>query len=403
MDLSKIDCIGVIGAGEMGHGIAECCALAGYTVFLKDIKAEILDKARDRISQSLESLGRKHRIKEDQIPVIRDRVQYCLDYAEFSKLPLFCIETVPEIESLKKKVYQELDEILDKKAIIATNTSTISITELATASNHPDQFIGMHFFIPPVIMDPVEVINGDQTSEETVEVTRQLTEAIGKIPIMVLKDVPGFMINRVQAPSSILICKAIELGIATPNQVDAMSHKMGLPMGPFEIMDLQGLDTVKHATTYLSEKLGQEFELPAWFSDLVENGCLGRKSGKGIFDYSSGHANIDPDDLPDPEKLKLMDLIVVQINEACKLIEDGVIEGPADVDIAIKTGTGNRSGIFGLLAADRQGVIDRLDQLADLYQMEMFRPIELLKTIVVPNIDKILKERKKLVKKVGNY
>ena len=401
MDLADITCIGVIGAGEMGHGIAECCALAGYSVFLKDIKAEILDKARDRISQSLESLSRKHRIEEDQVPVIQDRIQYCLDYADFSNSPLFCIETVSEIEPLKKQVYVELDAILPADAILATNTSTMSITELAPASRS-DRFIGMHFFIPPVIMDPVEVIKGDQTSVETIELTKKVTESIGKIPIMVLKDVPGFMINRVQAPASILICKAVELGIATPNQIDAMSHKMGLPMGPFEIMDLQGLDTVKHATAYLSEKLGPDFAMPAWFLNLVDNGCLGRKSGKGVFNYSSdSHAIIDFDDLPDPEKLKPLDLIVVQINEACKLIEDGVVESPADVDIAIKTGTGNKAGIFGLLTADQQGVINRLDQLADIYQMEMFRPIKLLETIIVPNIDKILRDRKKLVNKIG--
>lgn len=397
MDLDEITSIAVIGAGEMGHGIAECCAIAGYTVFLKDIDAAVLDKARDRISKSLESLSRKHRITEDQIPVILDRIQYCLEYTDFSSQTLFCIETVPELETMKKQVYQDLDEFLPAEAIIATNTSTISITELATASR-PDRFIGMHFFIPPVIMDPVEIIKGDQTGDETIDITRQITESIGKIPIMVLKDIPGFMINRVQAPVSILICKAVELGFTTPNQVDAMSHKMGLPMGPFEIMDLQGLDTVKHATIYLSDKLGQDFALPAWFLYLVDNGCLGRKSGKGVFNYSGGHAIIDLDDLPDPEKLKAMDLIVVQINEACKLIENGVVESPADVDIAIRTGTGNRSGIFGLLAADRQGVIDRLYQLANLYQIEMFRPAESLRTITIPNIDKILKERKKQVK-----
>jgi len=394
--------IAVIGAGEMGHGIAEVFALAGYSVFLKDINISILEKAKTRIGLSLESLVRKRRVAEDQVSSILDRIQLSVDYADFASEMVFCVESVPELMSLKKVVFTELDQVLPDGAILATNTSTMSITELAAVTNRPERVIGMHFFNPVVIYDPVEIIKGDQTSEETVQVTRNLTESIGKIPLLVLKDIPGFMINRLQAPSQILACRVVEMGAATPCQIDAMSLKMGLPMGPFTIMDFLGLDVVKDASDYLASRLGPEFAMSPWVEELVTQGCYGHKTGKGIYNYECGRPEIDVNDLPDPEKIRMIDFVAVQINEASKLIEAGVVEDPADIDIAIMTGTGNKSGIFGLLASNRQEVIDRLAHLADMYQVEMFRPTEFLKTMPVPNVRKALREKKNRLKNLNS-
>lgn len=395
MKFNTIKSIAVIGAGEMGHGIAEICAIAGYTVSLKDVNHAVLDKAMNRIRQSLEGLTRRGRVTADQIRPIMERIHPCLKYADLGTQLPFCIEAVPELMPLKVKVFTELEAVLPQDAIIASNTSTISITELAATTPRSDRFIGMHFFTPVVIMDPVEIIKGDRTSENTVTRAKEVAELIGKIPILIRKDVPGFMINRVSAPSGILACKAVDLGFATPRQIDAMARKMGLPMGPFEVMDLQGLDVIKHGSDYLTTKYGKEYALPAWFAQIVQSGYYGQKSGRGIHDYTAGRPEFDLNDLPDPAKISMRDFIAVQINEASKLIEAGIMDDPADIDVAIMTGTGNKSGIFGLLAADRQGVIDRLQQLTDLYHVEMFRPINFLQTMPIPNARKKLKAWKK--------
>ncbi len=395
MRVEDIQAVGVIGAGIMGHGIAEVCAIAGYPVYLKDVDRMTLDKAEERVQESLSSLARKGKVKGDQVTDILKRIHYCVDYGDFIDKIQVCIESVPENMGLKKRIFHEIDERLSADAIIATNTSTMSITELASATCRPSNVIGMHFFNPVVIYDPVEVIKGDGTSETTLRVIKGFTERIGKLPIMILKDVAGFMINRVQAPSQVLISRAVEKGFATPSQIDAMAKKVGMPMGPFELMDLLGLDVIKDASDYLAEKLGPEFSMCSWVRELVENRHFGKKVGRGIFDYSSGKPKLDLDNVPDPEKISIQDIIAVQINEASKLIEAGVIEDAVDVDITIMTGTGNSAGIFGLLAADRQGVINRLTKLADLYQVEMFKPNALLQTMPIPNARKALKERKK--------
>ncbi len=395
MTTNTLKSIAVIGAGEMGHGIAEICAIAGYAVYLNDVDRNVLEKAMHRIRQSLEGLVRRGRVSADQVGVILQRIRPSINYSDLGDRTLFCIEAVPELMPLKTKVFTELEGLLPRDAIIATNTSTMSITELAATTSRPDRFIGMHFFTPVALMEPVEVIKGDHTSEETVTRTKQVTELIGKIPILIKKDVPGFMINRVSAPSGILACKAVEFGFATPRQIDALARKMGLPMGPFEIMDLQGLDVIKHSSDYLTQKFGKEYALPAWFAKIVQSGCYGQKTGKGIHDYTAGRPHFDLNDLPDPTKINMRDFIAVQINEASKLIEAGIMDDPADIDIAIMTGTGNKSGIFGLLAADRQGIIERLKQLADLYRVEMFRPIDFLQVMPIPNARKKLKARKK--------
>jgi enoyl-CoA hydratase/3-hydroxyacyl-CoA dehydrogenase len=343
----------------------------------------------------LESLARKRKVAGDQIPAILNRINLALDSGDFAREVQFCVETVPEVFQLKKAVLQELDQILPAGTVLATNTSTMSITELASATSRPELFIGMHFFNPVVIYDPVEIIKGNETSEETLSLMKTLTESIGKIPIVVLKDVPGFMINRVQVPAQVLAFKVVASGTATPCQIDAMALKMGMPMGPFTLLDYLGLDVAKDACDYLADHLDPDFKMPQWVEDLVAQGCFGHKTGKGVFDYSCGTPEFDLNDLPEPEKIRMSDFVAIQVNEAAKLIAEGVLEDPADVDIAIMTGTGNKAGIFGLLAADRQAVIDRLTELADLYQVEIFRPTDFLQTIPIPNARKALKEKRK--------
>ena len=388
--MGEISKIAVIGSGDMGHGIGEICAIAGYDVFLKDIKQEFLDMAMQRILDSLNHLATKGKLKEDNSTII-SRIHTSLDYEDFTTMVDLVIEAVPEVMAVKQDVFKEIDASLPEHAMIATNTSYFSISELAAVVARPGQVVGMHFFNPPVIMDAVEVIKGRETTTETFDAARAFVRSIGKLPIPVLKDTPGFIVNRVLVQSQIMLGKIVAQGIATPAQVDAVVKKV-LPMGAFETFDFVGLDIVKHGMDYFAEKIDKEFATPQWIEDLVAAGQLGKKTGQGIFDWSSGRPEIDMSDPTD--KVSMLDLVIVQINEACKLVDEGVVEDPADIDVAIQQGTGNKVGIFGVLASDRQKVINRLTFLADSLGVEAFRPTPLLSTIPIPNARKALKRLK---------
>ncbi|MCP4763687.1 MAG: 3-hydroxyacyl-CoA dehydrogenase family protein [archaeon] len=391
MKLEDIKTVAVIGAGDMGHGIAEVCAIAGYEVFMKDIKQEFIDKGMSRIEASLKKLASKDRLKEE-VSVILSRVHPSLDYKESLENAQLVIEAVPEIMSLKKSVFKDLDEGLPAGSIIASNTSNMSITELATVTNRPELVVGMHFFNPVMLMKTVEIIKGGKTNQETMDIMDDFTANIKKMPIPVLKDVPGFIINRVQAPTTLLLGSAVEKGVITPNQIDALMQKVA-PMGPFVIMDYVGLDVVKHGSDYFAETLDPAFAPPAWLNKLFDEGKLGKKTGSGIYDWSKGRPELDMNDVTD--KISMEDMLIVQINEAARIIEAGVTEHPGDVDLAIQNGTGNAAGIFSPLKANRQGVIDRLNYWADELGIEYLRPVEALKTMEIPKARKALKARKK--------
>lgn len=393
MNVSNIKNIAVIGAGDMGHGIAELCALNGYHVYMKDINQEFLDKAKKRIRDSLTILARKGKLKDDTVKTVLARVIPTLDYKQALEKCDLVIEAVPEIMALKKAVFVELDTYLPKSAIIATNTSNMSITELASQTHRIDKVVGMHFFNPVILMKTIEIIKGDNTSSETMKLVENFAYSLHKLPIPVLKDVPGFIVNRVQAPSSVLLNKIIEKKIATPNQVDANFRKLGQPMGPFELMDYVGLDIYKHGADYLAHKVDPEFVSPNWINNLIKEGKLGKKTGHGVYNWTSGRPVINLEDSTGAVDFK--DILLVQVNEAAKLIESGVVEYPGDIDLAIQNASGNVSGIFWLLRDDREYVINRLNVLADQMGIEMFRPIDFLKVMPIPNARKTLKARKR--------
>ncbi|MHA1371317.1 MAG: 3-hydroxyacyl-CoA dehydrogenase NAD-binding domain-containing protein [Promethearchaeota archaeon] len=396
MYIDDITSILVIGAGDMGHGIAEVFAMNGWAnskVFLKDVKSEILNQAIQRIRESLFKLVNKKRIEKNQVDQIINRIMPILDYNDSARLSQIAIEAVPEIMDLKKKVFEELDSLLDPRAIIATNTSNMSITDLASVTKRPENVVGMHFFNPVVVMKTVEIVRGKNTSDETMQLASKIVERIGKIAIQVEKDVPGFVVNRILAAANVLLNKVVELGIARPNQVDALARKMAQPMGPFELMDYVGLDVVKHSANYFHERLGDDFKAPQWLVELVERGHLGKKTGRGIYDWSNGRPNIDLNDFTD--QISMLDLIVVQINEASKLIEQGVVRDPDDIELAIINGTGNKSGIFGILKSDRQMVIDRLSELAERFGVKIFKPNSLLESMEIPSYRRAIRKRKR--------
>lgn len=373
---ARIKKVAVLGAGLMGHGIAEVCAMAGYEVKMRDIKQEFLDKGMNMIKDSLQKMESKGKLKEPATTIL-GRIKPVLSLEEAVKDADLIIEAIPEVFDLKVQTFQECDKLAKPDCIITSNTSTMSITELSKATKRPDKFAGLHFFNPVVLMRLVEVIRGEKTSEDVMKLLVDFVKSIGKVPVRVEKDVPGFIANRVVAPSSVLLLAIIEKNVATPEEVDAKMKSMGQPMGPFELMDYVGIDTQYHVLKYYEKTVSPDYKPPEFLEKMVKEGKLGAKTGKGWYDWSAGRPQIDESKAS--EKINPMDFMYVEINEAVKLAEMGVAT-PKDIDTALKLGY-NRP--FGPLEFARNlndvEIAQRLEELAKFYGKKIFEPAKTLK------------------------
>jgi len=287
-DVMEIKTIGVIGAGVMGNGIAQVAAMAGYNVIMRDIEDRFVEGGLKNIDKFLSKSVEKGKMTAEQKSEIMGRIKGTTDMGLLKDAD-FVIEVVIEVMDVKKKVFAELDEITKKDVILSSNTSSMSLTEIATATKRPDKVVGMHFFNPVPLMRLVEVIRGIKTSDETVATTIELSKKFGKEPVEVKADVPGFLVNRLMIASAIEAIKLYEYGIASKEDIDKAA-KLGLnyPMGPFELMDLTGLDINYHVMDYFYKELPKElkWDPPVTIKNMVKAGLLGRKTGKGWYDYS---------------------------------------------------------------------------------------------------------------------
>jgi len=283
-----IKTVGVLGAGVMGNGIAQVAAMAGYNVIMRDIEDRFVEGGLKNIDKFLAKTVEKGEMTADQKAAIMGRIKGTTDMGAMKDAD-FVVEVVVEIMDVKKKVFAELDEITKPEVILSSNTSSMSLTEIATATKRPDKIVGMHFFNPVPLMKLVEVIRGMRTSDETVAATIDLTRKFGKEPVEVKVDIPGFLVNRLMVPHFIEAIKLYEQGIASKEDIDKAA-KLGLnyPMGPFELMDLTGLDINLHVQQYFYDNLPKElkWDPPLTLKNLVKAGSLGRKSGRGWYDYS---------------------------------------------------------------------------------------------------------------------
>jgi len=285
MNIKKI---GVVGAGTMGNGIAQVAAQIGCEVVMRDIKSEFVERGMGSIERFLSKSVEKGKLDAGEKEAIIGRIQGTTDMSQLKDVD-FVIEVVVEDLELKKSVFKELDELCRPGVILASNTSSMSITEIAAATTRPQNVCGMHFFNPVPMMRLVEVIRGYSTSDDTIETTTELAKKMGKITVEVKKDSPGFIVNRTMVPHMLEAIKIVEEGIASMEDVDiAVKNGLNYPMGPFELMDLTGVDIAYFVTEYLYKELNKESKWvsPNLLKTLIRANKLGRKTAGGWYEYS---------------------------------------------------------------------------------------------------------------------
>ena len=285
--LMGIEKIAVLGAGQMGNGIAQVAACAGYDVTMIDIKQEYVDKGLAAIENSLSRVVKKERMTAEEAANALARVKIATDKSAAADADLV-VEAIPEIPDLKFSTLAELDQICKPEAILASNTSSISINAIAAATSRPDRVIGMHFMNPVPVMKLVEIINGSDTSDGVTAAVVAASETMGKTALA-CNDSPGFISNRILCPMINEAILTLEEGVAEPAAIDGiMKLGMNHPIGPLALADLIGLDTVLHIMNVLHEGFeGDPKYAPSQLlKDMVSEGKLGRKSGSGFFDYS---------------------------------------------------------------------------------------------------------------------
>ncbi|MDH5688572.1 MAG: 3-hydroxyacyl-CoA dehydrogenase family protein [Candidatus Bathyarchaeota archaeon] len=285
MEIKKI---AVLGAGLMGHGIAQVAAqVAKYEVSLRDIKQEFLDNGMIMIKGSLRKFVEKGVVSEKEMKETLGRIHPTLDMKEAVKDAELVIEAVPEKVELKKSVLKEAGEVAKKGALMASNTSSISITELASATKRPEKFCGMHFFNPPQLMKLVEIIRGAKTSDATVDTIVEVSENMGKETVIVKKDSAGFIVNRILIPALNEAMYLVWEGIAEPEDIDkAIRLGLNWPMGPLKLLDYLGLDTTLSIAEVLRDDLDPKYRPCPLLRQMVRANLLGRKTGKGFYDWT---------------------------------------------------------------------------------------------------------------------
>jgi 3-hydroxybutyryl-CoA dehydrogenase len=286
MSLDNIRTVAVLGAGTMGNGIAHVFARCGYNVILRDVDESFLTRARDTIAKNLDREAKKRKIAEGEQSKILGRIETTTDLSQIARAD-FAVEAVPERLDLKLAVLREADKLLRPEVILASNTSSISVTTLAAATARPEHFIGMHFMNPVPVMALVEVIRALQTNDETFRTTMALCERLEKKPVAV-NDAPGFVSNRVLLPMINEAAFAVMEGVATAEAVDAvMKLGMNHPMGPLELADFIGLDVCVNILDVLHEGFGDpKYRACSLLRKMVAAGWLGRKSGRGFYVYA---------------------------------------------------------------------------------------------------------------------
>lgn len=386
VDRNDVNTVAVIGAGLMGHGIAQVALMAGFEkVILNDISDEAIETGAANIEKSLRALEQDHNLNEGlTADLLMSRLVKEANLEKAVEDADIIIEAIPEVMHLKQDLFEKLGRYAPEHTIFATNTSTMSISEIGKKSGRLDKMVGMHFFIP-LRMQLIEVIKGKETSAQTLqtcaEVGKRLPCIRGPRLVMTLeKESPGFIVNRLSVTANMyldwLLDSAAEKGI-TPEQLDA---DMGgfLPMGLFEIMDQLGLDVIYHCGKYFEEVLSSDFAPGKLLTKLVQEGYLGKKSGKGLYEYTNGKI-IKHKDIKPAGMLELNALLAIHLNEGCRLLEEGIVSGYKQIDDAMITGLGT-PGPFGPGKRNYKEWTALLERLVEKTGKTYLTPCELMRS-----------------------
>ncbi len=381
--------IGIVGAGAMGMGIAQVAATAGHEVYVYDANSEALQRTAQQLLKTLDTLAQKGKIREEQAKTIFHRFHFLEKKLDLLKDCSLVIEAIVEKLDVKKALFYELQEVVDKDCILATNTSSLSVTSIAAACEKPERIIGIHFFNPAPLMKLVEIIPAIQTDTTVVEKARKLIESWGKTTVLA-KDTPGFIVNRVARPFYGEALRIYEEGIADIATIDwAMKEIGGFRMGPFELMDFIGHDVNYTVTETVFREFFYDPRYKPSFSQkrLVEAGYLGRKSGRGFYQYAENTETPKPVENESIGEQIMRRIVVMLINEAA----DAVLWNIAtkeDIDLAMTLGTNYPKGL--LKWADEWGIpscVEMMDALYRNYHEDRYRCSPLLRRMAREGLD----------------
>jgi 3-hydroxyacyl-CoA dehydrogenase len=368
---------GVVGAGTMGGEIAQVITYSGLPVVLKDIDQEMLDQGMAKARSIYQRRVDKGKMGAGDMESKLGLITPTLSYDEFEDVDIV-IEAVPEKIEIKRAVFKELEEACPEQTIFASNTSALSISEMGAATSKPHKVIGMHFFNPASVMKLVEVIPGLDTGQETVDDVVMFAESLRKLPVVV-QECPGFLVNRLLMPYLNEATKALEEGAATATEIDQAIVAWGMPMGPFTLMDMLGIDVCGHVGTYLYSEYGERMSPAPLFLKLIEAGRLGEKSGAGFFDHPGGESEAvtemikelqESGAVPTGTPFSVERLMLPLINEAALCVQENVAS-ISDIDMSMVAGTGMTYGgerVGPLVVADQIGldvVVETLEKLAE--------------------------------------
>ncbi len=356
--------IAVVGAGTMGAGIAESSALAGLSVVMVDVREEALDLGRNTIEKDLDRRVKKGRLSEEERRGSIGRVSTTTSLESCADAPVV-IEAVVEDLTVKTRVFGDLEDVVASEAVLATNTSSLSVAGIAAATEHPERVVGMHFFNPVPAMRLVEVVNGPSTDPSAVSKVEEMAERLGKTPIRV-SDTPGFVVNRVARPFYLEALRLVEAG-GEPGQIDAAIRGAGFMMGPLQLADLIGNDINLTVSESLFERYYYHPRFrPSYLQrSMVEGGLLGRKSGRGFYEYGGEKTGEDNENEPSEDvALRVISCIV---NEAFLALSEGVATAE-DIDRAMKLGANYPKGPFEWeKEIGTRSIVEVLDSLRAAY------------------------------------
>jgi enoyl-CoA hydratase/3-hydroxyacyl-CoA dehydrogenase len=362
----EIKNITVLGSGIMGHGIAQVSAMAGYNVVLRDIEQPFLDKAMEKIKWSLDKLVSKEKISENERGEIFSRIKPIVDLKDAVHDCDLVIEAVPEIMELKKKVYAELDKVASDQVVFASNTSTLPITEIANTISRPKKFIGIHFFNPPQLMKLVEVIPGQETSDDITNLIINFVKSVNKIPVTCRKDVPGFIVNRLFIPLVHEACYVMERQKIQQTEIDsAVKFRLGFPMGIFELADFTGLDVIHKATVEMHVRDKKVISPHPTIEQLFNEKKLGQKSGEGFYKYSDDKYERIPLSEELAKKCEPIQIIANILNNAAWLVTNNASDID-EIEKAASLGLGLKKPLFETAKEiGMQKIVEELKKLSN--------------------------------------